>query len=294
MSARLCVMAGVVLWLAAMPAAVSAGGFKFNKLFRLSRGQELAVAQSMHSDLAKDPGLITKGRDFDQVQRVGNRLVERNQLKEYDYKFFLVKDDQVNAFATPGGYIYVTAGLMKYMSYDDSMLAGVMAHELGHAKDRHVVKGYEKMLQGALGLGVLGIALGKRNQDVTEALGRAGGVVLLKYNRDQEEWADRSGVELSYGAGYDAYGLTRSLECLRELYGSTSKVGTWLANHPATDSRIERTKAIAQAECGEAMGYVSIPAPPKDHPLYKKYGQGKGAPAEVIKHTSPVKTAPGQ
>lgn len=300
---RLAVLAAAAALLLT-PHAASAGGFK--KLFKLSKSQELSIAEEMHTDLSKDPGLVSKGKHYDQVQRVGKKLVSANKLTEYEYKFFLTKDDEVNAFATPGGYIYITEGLMKYMAYDESMLAGVMAHELGHAKDRHVAKGFEKMLQGALGLGILGIALGKQNQDITEALGTAGGVVMLKYNRDQEEWADRHGVDLAYKAGYDAYGLMRSLQCLDALYGSSDEVTTWLSNHPATGDRVARTQRIAREACGKDQGYRAIPVPAKDHPLYKLYGgslkqstptgadkQGESGSAEKYekrnKQTSPAK-----
>jgi predicted Zn-dependent protease len=265
----------VLLCFSATP---SHAGLKLGKIFKMSKSQELSIAKEMQTGIEKEPGLITKGQDYDLVQQTGKNLVAKNQLTQYEYKFFLTKDDEVNAFATPGGYIYVTQGLLKYMAYDKAMLAGVMAHELGHAKDRHVAKGYEKMLQGALGLGILSIALGKDNADLANVLFQGGSVVLLKYNRDQEEWADRDGVELAYKAGYDAYGLTRSLEALNVLYGSSDSVTTWLSNHPATADRVARTTRIAYAESGKHMGYVAIPQPPKDGPLYKLYGSG--APAK--------------
>ncbi len=282
----LLVLCGMAVLLLGAPQP-SHAGLKLGKLLKMSQSQELSIAKDMHQELEKEPGLITRGKEYDLVQQTGRTIVTKNQLTQYEYKFFLTKDDEVNAFATPGGYIYVTRGLLKYMAYDKAMLAGVMAHELGHAKDRHVAKGYEKMLQGALGLGVLGIALGKENEDLTNVLLQGGSVVLLKYNRDQEEWADRDGVELAYKAGYDAYGLTRSLELLNVLYGSSDSVTTWLSNHPATADRVDRTKRIAYAESGKKLGYVAIPQPPKDGPLYKLYGKGatnqeqdKARPAE--------------
>lgn len=273
MTFNLLVFAGMAALLFSAPQP-SHAGLKLGKLFKMSQSQEVSIAKDMHTELEKDPGLITKGKEFDLVQQVGKNLVSKNQLKQYEYHFFLTKDKEVNAFATPGGYIYVTQGLLKYMAYDKAMVAGVMAHELGHAKDRHVAKGYEKMLQGALGLGVLGIALGKKNEDITKVLFQGGSIVMLKYNRDQEEWADRDGVELAYKAGYDAYGLTRSLELLNALYGSSDNISTWLSNHPATGDRVERTKRIAYAASGKKMGYVPIPRAPKDSPLYKLYGSG--------------------
>lgn len=270
------------------PDAARAGGLKFGKLFKMSLAQEQEIADKMNAELAKDPGLISEGKQFDQIQRVGKRLVKHSKLEQYDYKFFLVDQEEVNAFATPAGYIYVTRGLMDYMAYDESMLASVMAHELGHAKDRHVAKGYEKMIQGALGLTVLDLVLGKKNRDITNVLFAGGQVVFLKYNRDQEEWADRAGVELNYNAGYDAYGMVRSLECLQALYGSPKgDLAEYMSDHPLTDDRIERTSRIARDVSGREHGYMAIPSPPdKEHPLWDKYGGD--APAAVTKSTSPV------
>ena len=268
----------------------SAGGFNFKKLFRMSRGQEQGIAKELNAELKRAPGFITEGKYFELVQEIGSRLVERNELEEYEYKFFVVKQDEVNAFATPAGFIYVTKGLLDYMAYDESMLAGVMAHELGHAKDRHVAKGFEKALQGTVGIGILGLILGDDNSQITDAVGAVGGVVYLKYNRDQEEWADRYGVDLAYNAGYDAFGMVRGLECLEALYGSVDGIGEWMTNHPATDDRVERTTRIAMDTSGKEHGYLPIPCPPGDHPLYEQYkGRcNKPLPKPVIKRTAPV------
>jgi predicted Zn-dependent protease len=267
------ISAGVLgMLLLAVPVAAQAGGLK---LFKMSLAQEQEVADELHKELEADPGLVTKGKQFDQVQRIGKQLVEKNKLTQYEYKFFVTKDEEVNAFATPGGYIYVTTGLLDVMGYDDAMVAGVMAHELGHAKDRHVAKGYEKAMQGSAGLTVLGMLLGKGSEDVVNIVGSLGGVVYLKYNRDQEEWADRYGVDLGFAAGYDAYGLTRSLECLGQIYGSDDHpIAEYMSNHPPTADRIQRTNKIAYATSGgHYNGYRTIPCPPsKDHPMWALYG----------------------
>ena len=258
--------------LLALPALAQAGGIK---LFKMSMEQEQEVAEELYKELEQDPGLVTNGKQYNQVQRIGKQLVEKNQLDEYDYKFFVTKDEEVNAFATPAGYIYVTTGLLDVMGYDDAMVAGVMAHELGHAKDRHVAKGYEKAMQGAAGLTILGAILGNSSDDVVDILGTLGGVVYLKYNRDQEEWADRYGIDLAYAAGYDAYGLVRSLECLGQIYGSADHpIAEYMGNHPLTNDRIARTNAIAyETTGGHYNGYRTIPCPPgKEHPMWELYG----------------------
>jgi predicted Zn-dependent protease len=275
------ILAVVVILL--IPVLAQAGGLK---LFKMSKRQELEIAQEMKAEFEKEPGLITEGRYYNQVQRIGKKLVEKNGLDEYDYQFFVIKQEEVNAFATPAGYIYVSIGLLDYMSYDEAMLAGVMAHELGHAKDRHVAKGYEKAITGIAGLTLLDLILGRGGEDIVNALFQGGQFVYLKYNRDQEEWADRYGVTLIYGAGYDAYGLTRSLECLEVLYGSTAKIAEYMSTHPSTGGRIERTKRIAFEECGKEHGYLPIPCPPKDHPLREQYKDICGS--HVIKRTQPL------
>lgn len=240
--------------------------------FKLSKGMEKTLGSQMLDAVKQDPGLVTKGADYDQVQRIGQALVEKNGLTEYDYQFHLVKDKDVNAFATAGGHVYVNQGLVEMMGYDESMLASVMAHELGHAKDRHVARGTEKMLQAQLGLGVISAFFGDGNKDLIDALGGVAGLASLKYSRDMEEWADRYGVELTYNAGYDAWGMVRGLQCLDALYGSAGDVGEWMQNHPSTDNRVARTSEIALSACGKAQGYRPIPVPPKKHVLYKVYG----------------------
>jgi predicted Zn-dependent protease len=284
----------LALVLALAPPPAHAGGL--SGIFKMSKSREQGIAEDMNNELKKDPGLITEGDYYDLVQRVGKRIVERNNLDEYDYQFFVVKQEEVNAFATPAGYIYITEGLLDYMAYDEAMLAGVMSHELGHARDRHVAKGYEKVLKGSVGLGVLSIFLGEGNSDIVDVMAQAGGMVYLKYNRDQEEWADRAGVELNLGAGYDPYGMVRGLECLEALYGSGSKLGEYMSNHPLTDSRVSRTASIAKEMTGREHGYIPIPCPPEDHPLHEKYGgrctpgaDGTGAAAPMKKQTQPVR-----
>lgn len=238
---------------------------------RMGKAQEASIGKDMYEEFRQKPGLSTSGADYEQVQRIGRRIVEANDLREYDYTFHLVSDDAVNAFATPGGYLYVNRGLVRAMGYDESMLAGVMAHEIGHAKDRHVARGAEKQMQSQLGLGLLGLAIGRDQQTLMEVLGGAAGIANLKYSRDMEEWADTHGVELAYNAGYDPYGMVRGLETLAALHGSGNSLSEWFARHPSTSNRITRTTGIAREVSGREHGFMPIPCPPANHPLYETY-----------------------
>jgi predicted Zn-dependent protease len=258
--------------------------------FKLGKGQEKSIGDSMYNDVRKKPGLITRGKDYELVLRIGRRLVESNDLRDYTYTFHLVNDDTVNAFATPGGYLYVNRGLLKQMAYDESMLAGVMAHELGHIKDRHPSRGAEKQMQSQLGLGLLGLALGDEQKTLMKILGGAAGMANLKYSRDMEEWADRYGVTLTYNAGYDPYGMARGLLTLQGLYGKGDGIGEWwLSNHPSNSARVKRTQQIAEEVSGRAEGYWAVPCPPKGHPLYEEYRSKCGSGKQVIDSDYPLK-----
>ena len=281
-----------------LPAPAWAGGFKLNGLFKMSHDDEARIGAKMLEDFRKEPGVHapdSQALNNRIVQNMGRKLVSMNkdQLadEDFEYQFFVIKDEKVNAFATPGGYIYVTEGLLDVMAYDRSMVAGVVAHEMGHVLKHHVADGYEKAMQGSAGLTLLGVLLGNKNRDALSLLESVGGVVYLKFNRDQEEEADRLGVSLSYQAGYDPFGMMRSLQCLQAMYGSADDVGEWLQDHPATEDRVERTEYIAQESSGHENGYWPIPAPPsKDHPLFELYGkQDAAGSGEVTKSTSPAK-----
>lgn len=284
----------VALALLLTPLHAQAGGLNLRGVFKLSQADEQRIGEKMLEDLRKEPGVYAPDSQDKQnriVQDIGSKLVKMNEAEltdtGFDYKFFLIKDEKVNAFATPGGYIYITEGLMKVMSYDQSMVAAVMAHEMGHVLEHHVADGYEKAMQGSAGLTLLGVLLGKKNRDALKLLESVGGIVYLKFNRDQEEEADRHGVSMSYAAGYDPFGMMRSLQCLAAMYGSADEVSEWMQDHPATEDRVQRTEYIAKESSGHVNGYWPIPSPSdKEHPLYELYGKPQ---AEVTKSTSPVK-----
>lgn len=257
--------------------------------FKLGKGQEASIGSDMYKELKQKPGLVTRGKEYELVQRIGNKLVQTNNLADYDYKFMVVKDNEVNAFATPGGYLYVNLGLLKYMDYDESMLAGVMSHEMGHIKDRHPARGAEKAMQTQVGVGLLGLALGKKNRSLMQVVGGAAGMANLKYSRDMEEWADRYGVELSYNAGYDPYGMARGLETLQALYGKGDNLSEWMSNHPSNSGRVKRVRAIALEVSGQNEGYWAIPCPPKGHPLYDAYKGKCGKGRQLIDRDYPLK-----
>ncbi|MCS7216047.1 MAG: M48 family metalloprotease, partial [Thermodesulfovibrio sp.] len=155
----------------------------------------------------------------------------------------VVNSSQINAFALPGGPVFVTRGLLLKMD-KESELAGVLAHELGHINARHHAKFLEKTYGMSMLLGILGIALqdSKYASAVMSLAQISAGLLQLKFSRDQENEADALGVRFSYDSGYDPKGLLTMFEKFKAM----EKGGTveWLSTHPLPDTRIKNVQQM--------------------------------------------------
>ena len=276
---------GIILSMMTKLAAYSAGAAFFLALllafppssqagiFKVSRDNELQIGKDFYAGYKKEHKYLDNTPDGARVKRVGQKLVQRNNVTDWNYTFTLVDDEEVNAFAVPGGYVFINKGLYDYISYDEAMLAAVLGHEMTHIKERHYKKMYEKALKAQLGILAAGIAVGGREgQAVMETLGYGGSLIFLKYSRDDEEHSDRTGIVFALGAGYDPYGMARSMRLFNKLedkLGQTELFDLW-RTHPQPKERIARCEAIAKELTGKAEYEFHPPAPPKDSPLYEK------------------------
>lgn len=181
------------------------------------------------------------------VDRLGNRLVRaakaRGEVPEgIDFAFHVIDDDkQVNAFAIPGGDIYVYSGLLK-AAESEAEVAGVLAHEVSHVTERHVAE----RLVASYGLSALAaLALGENPnllaQLATQVVGTG---VLLKYSRDQESEADATAIPFLVRAGYNPDGLVTFFERMAEDAGEVPGALQLLQSHPAPRTRVQQTKAL--------------------------------------------------
>ncbi len=174
------------------------------------------------------------------VAEVGARVAAHSERKDVQYTFTLLESDIVNAFAAPGGYIYVTTGLLK-ATHDESELAGVMAHELGHVIGRHSVR----QIQQAMGLQMAAeLLLGDRQSAAWQQVaGLGAGLFTMKNSRDHEFQADQFGVKYLVAAGYDPEGILRFFQTLVDMNGvGPSGAAGWFSTHPATEERIARAR----------------------------------------------------
>ena len=218
----------------------------------LSEQQEIALGlQAMPTILKRHHGEHPDQQAQAYVDQVGNRLLKslNNALKKqgrqnpYRFDFHLLNDDQVvNAFALPGGQIFITAALYKQLE-TEGQLAGVLGHEIGHVLSRH---GAQHMAKQQLTQGLVGAA-GVAGGDASSAqlAQMIGSMVNMKYGRNDELESDRWGVEIMVLAGYDPYAMIGVMNILKRSAGAGRQPEIF-STHPAPGNRIERIKELIQ------------------------------------------------
>src|SRR3954451_22809840 len=207
----------------------------------LALGKQLAEEVSRQSKLS--PDLIVG--EF--INRMGQNLV-RNSDAKWPFTFRVVQDDVPNAFALPGGFVFVNTGLIKLAS-EESELAGAIAHEIAHVAARHMTcqatKGQIAGIAGTAGSIFLGGGLG--GYAARRGVGMGTQAAFLKLSRGAEREADYLGVQYLYAAGYDPAGAISIFEKMETL--RKSKAGIWdrfMSTHPMDADRIDRTQKEIQ------------------------------------------------
>jgi predicted Zn-dependent protease len=207
----------------------------------VSPQQENQLGAQLHQQLEKEGMRYIQDKAVvDYVEQVARPILRQAKRERPDVTFHLHvvdKPGEVNAFATPGGHLYVMSGLIGAV-HNDAELAGVIAHEAGHVVARHPAR---NMVQ-AYGLQTVAAPALGRNPSLLEQIGAtvvANGA-LLAHSRSQELEADEYGALYSAGAGYDPRALISFFQTLQRSEGRTPKAMTWLSTHPATSERISR------------------------------------------------------
>jgi predicted Zn-dependent protease len=215
----------------------------------MSEAQEIALGQQMDAEVRREMGVYDNPELQRYVESVGMKLARASQRPELPWHFTVVDEPAVNAFALPGGYIYVTRGILPFLQ-DEAQLAGVLGHEVGHVTARHSAQQYTKATSAGVGLALLGIFVPEA-QPLQGAAQTALGVLFLKHGRDDEIQADQLGVDYTARTGFNpagVAGMLRTLSRLDEASGSRRGVPNWLATHPAPADRVTQVQAyIAKA-----------------------------------------------
>lgn len=226
--------------------------------------RELALvneSQEIQMGLNADPGIITSmGLDPDSnrqryVRALGMRLASTSERPNLPWTFRVIDDPVVNAFAIPGGHVYVTRGIMAHLN-SEAELAGVMGHEIGHVTARHSVQQMSRQQIAQLGL-VLGTVIDPKLERYAGAASQGLGLLFLKYSRDDESQADELGYRYMRRQRYDGRQMPRVFTLLdRVTAASGSRIPDWLATHPNPGNRLEAINRDIAATPEESLGTV--------------------------------------
>ena len=183
---------------------------------------------------------------------LGKRIVANIPNPPFEYRFSVINDSAINAFATPGGYVYVNMGLIT-LAESESELAGVLSHEIAHVSSRHIADIVEKSTKiniASLAAILAGAFLGKSG-DITAAVASfsmaAATTMNLKYSREHEEEADRLGLSYLIKTGYDGTAMLDFLKKMRQYEFYSSTVPSYFLTHPGTDERIRYLDGLLQS-----------------------------------------------
>lgn len=226
-----------------------------NQLLLLDWEDELRLgAEAAPEFLDQSGGEVPDEKILAYVRELGYRLAAESEMADIEWEFHVLDSSVINAFALPGGKVFISRGLMAKMT-NEAQLAGVIGHEIGHVTARH---GNERMSQAVVvqaGVIAAGVAGAVSDDEWMGLLGVGtavgGQLYLLKYSRSNETEADWLGVRYMTRNGYNPYGQVQVMEILREA-GGGSGTPEWLSTHPAPDTRIADLEKLIADEYPEA------------------------------------------
>lgn len=239
-------------------AQAASGGSWWEKVFGgVENSSEKTMGAQGHEALKKSPGFYNNAADLNRVAAIARPLCKVVDRKDLTYRFTILNTDEVNAFALPGGYVYVTRGLLKTVKNNDE-LAAVMAHELAHINKKHGIRQAEKA--GLMTALVLAMGLKDETQKYQKVAAIAAFFSNMKFSRDDEYEADKIAVQYSQKAGFNPYGMGAFLERINKDNALT-KVTKYFSTHPPTVERIKRANAEAKKVSGKAPPVTTSSAP---------------------------------
>jgi predicted Zn-dependent protease len=219
------------------------GGKEFTLM---SEAQEIQLGQQSDPEVRAGMGVYPDQALQEYVTDVGMRLARASQRPELPWHFAVVDVPAVNAFALPGGYIYITRGLLAHLDTEAEM-AGVLGHEIGHVTARHAARAYTRSASVGIGAAITSILVPSA-EPIAAAAQTGLGVLFLKYDRGQEVQSDRLGAEYVAKVGWAPSGMSGVLETLGRISAATDRRGVpnWLATHPQPEDRVAKVTETVQ------------------------------------------------
>jgi predicted Zn-dependent protease len=227
-----------------------------NQIMLISESQEIAMGREYDPQIVASIGLVPDSAWQRYIHQIGAPLAAVGERPGLPWTFRVVDDPGVNAFAVPGGFIYVTRGLLAHLD-SEAQLASVVGHEIGHVTARHSVSQMSNQQLAGLGL-VLGSVVSSGFARYAGLANSAMGVLFLKYSRDDERQADNLGLRYLLRTDWDPREMPVVFEMLEQVSASRGGGGVpnWLATHPTPDDRRENIEGQIAALSRDFSGTV--------------------------------------
>ena len=213
----------------------------YSRTDEIRMGTQFVTAFNQSKDGAK---IVNSGPMVMRLQRVALPIIEAAR-KDWDvpYSVTLIKENEINAFAVPGGPMYVNTGLMQLATTDDE-LASVLAHEVSHIVKRHSA---QQLSDAAVKQGVAGILFGRSSADVRTVVGLTLDLKDREFSRGDEAQSDEYGFKYLVAAGYNVRGMASMFTKMQESAAKTNEKLAFLSTHPLTRKRIEAAEKRAES-----------------------------------------------
>lgn len=240
------------------PAAQAAGTSPLMLLGKTSVEEEVRIGRQVAGDLLGAAPLVKDDTLQRYVNTVGRWVATQSGRKDLDWHFGVIESEDINAFAAPGGYIFLTKGLYKRLN-NEAELAGVLAHEIAHVSKKH----HLELLKQSSMIGALAQSVSKEvksgDQAVQNLIGNGAEMLARGLDKEAEFEADRIGAVYAARAGYDAWGLPAVLQDMASINTKDNRLALLYKTHPTAADRVARL--------GEAVGdrFDSLP-PGKEFP----------------------------
>ena len=206
------------------------------QLSLISESQEIAMGKQAAEEVVQTIGLYDDRRLSAFVSQMGERLAKSSERPNLPWSFHVVNDAAVNAFALPGGQIFVTRGIVTHLT-SEAELASVLGHEVGHVAAKHSVAMISRAQLAQLGLGI-GSVFVPSLEKFGGLLGTGLGLLFLQYGRDAERQADELGFRYALSQGYDVRAMGSLFTMLGRVEGG-GRLPEWLSTHPSPENRRE-------------------------------------------------------
>jgi len=212
----------------------------------MSEEQEISVGRELDAQVRQEMGVYENPDLQRYVQELGMRLARSSQRPNLPWSFTVVDSPAVNAFALPGGFIYITRGILPYLD-NEAQLVGVLGHEIGHVTARHAAQQYTRGMGASLGV-LVGSIFVPQIAPFSDLASGGLGVLFLKFGRDDELQADALGAEYNAANGWDPDEVPAFLTTLARISETSDRNGVpnWMSTHPQPENRVARVGATVK------------------------------------------------